>query len=293
MVNIFQKANAKAVPIPAYLASKGILPVVQNGGEYCYFSPFREERTPSFFVNISANVYHDFAEPEKGTDNIKLVMKLDGCDYLQAIRILSEIDENQHIEFRQDLPASPQYQSFVKKIIGLKHPALINYITKTRHIPLKIASQYLNEIHYSTSKGDFFSLGFKNISGGYELRNQSFKGCIGKKDISICGNRSGIVAYVFEGFIDFLSLLASGRAVSDQACFFVLNSISLINQLPDLERFDLISVILDNDEAGQKATMTLTNKYVNAWNYSKMVFPGSKDFNDYLISKNGNKTAAH
>ncbi|MEO6285815.1 MAG: toprim domain-containing protein [Dyadobacter sp.] len=292
MITTEQRQSLKMIPITAYLASKGILPVVQSGGEYCYFSPFRKEKTPSFFVNIASNIYHDFAEPEKGTDNIKLVMKLDNCDFLTAVHILMRVDFSKEIELMQDLPASPQYQSFIKRIANLKHPALINYITKVRHIPFHIANSSLSEIHYTTSKGDFFSLGFKNISDGWELRNQSFKGSIGKKDISIRGNRDGVGAYVFEGFIDYLSFIAKNPKKLISTTFYILNSISLINSLPDLERYDIISLALDNDEKGKEAALKLCNKYPNAWNYSAFQFPKHKDFNDFLISTN-DKTTTH
>lgn len=288
MITTEQRQSIKATPITSYLAGKGIFPVLESGGEYCYFSPFREERTPSFFVNPGKNFFIDFADGYGG-DVIKLVMTLEAVDFIAAIKILQQVDQSFEIELQQNLPASPQYQSFIKRITPLKHPALINYITKVRRIPLSVAKAELSEIHYGTSRGEFFSLGFKNLSDGWELRNPSFKGSIGQKDISVRGNASGRFAVVFEGFIDYLSFVAVHKKqfenrLSD-TCFYILNSLSLVRRLPDLERFEMISLYLDNDREGEKAALLLLEKYCNSFNHSKILFPDKKDFNEYLISK--------
>ena len=51
------------------------------------------------------------------------------------------------------------------------------------------------------------AIGFKNDSGGYELRNPYFKGSSSPKDITTFNNGAK-EATVFEGFIDFLSFMA-------------------------------------------------------------------------------------
>lgn len=288
MLTQSQRQDVKSVPITSYLAGKKIFPVLETGGEYCYFSPFRRERTPSFFVNPGKNVFMDFADGNGG-DNIKLVTQLDKVDFLAAAKILQSVDQTFEIELRAGLPASPQYQSFVKRITPVTHHALANYITGTRGIPLSIARHELSEIHYYTSKGEFFSLGFKNESDGWELRNPSFKGCIGQKDISIRGNRSGRFAMIFEGFTDYLSFLVCHTKLLDNGgkdtCFYILNSLSLIGRLPDLERFEVIFLYLDNDHEGKKAAVRIAEKYQHAFNHSALLFPGHKDFNHYLTSK--------
>jgi hypothetical protein len=50
-------------------------------------------------------------------------------------------------------------------------------------------------------------LGFKNDSGGYELRSEFFKGSNSPKDITAFKNRGKKVA-AFEGFFDFLSFIS-------------------------------------------------------------------------------------
>lgn len=287
MITTEQRQLIKATPITSYLAGKGVMPVLESGGEYCYFSPFREEKTPSFFVNPGKNVFIDFADGYGG-DVIKLVMTLDAVDFIAAIKILQQVDQSFEIELQQNLPASPQYQSFIKRITPLKHPALINYITKVRRIPLSVAKSELSEIHYRTSRGEFFSLGFKNLSDGWELRNPSFKGSIGQKDISVRGNPSATWACVFEGFIDYLSWLSlnvqSSCKNQNLYCFYILNSLSLTSRLPDLERFEMISLFLDNDNPGREAALKLAEKYEHAHNSSMQFFPNQKDLNDYLRS---------
>jgi len=288
MLSLEERQLIKTVPITSYLAGKQIFPVLQTGGEYCYFSPFRNERTPSFFVNPAKNVYIDFCDGYGG-DSIKLVQALDNVGFAQAVAILQSVDQSFEIELQANLPASPQYQSFVKRITPIHHHALISYITSVRKVSLAVARKELSEIHYRTSKGEFFSLGFKNESDGWELRNPSFKGCIGQKDISIRGNRSGRFAYVFEGFIDYLSFVTCHAkriaSQSNDTCFYILNSLSLVNRLPDLERFEIVSLFLDNDEPGIKAADHLASKYSNTFNYSAILFPQHKDYNAYHANK--------
>jgi hypothetical protein len=63
-----------------------------------------------------------------------------------------------------------------------------------------LANQYCREVHYQNSAGKFFSVGFLNDKGGYELSNKpNFKGCISPKDITTFRNNAD-ACLVFEGF---------------------------------------------------------------------------------------------
>jgi hypothetical protein len=285
MLTTEQRQNIKAVPITAYLAGKGFLPVLETGGEYCYFSPFRKERTPSFFVNAARNICNDFADPENGGDNIKLVMRLEQCDFIQAVKILLSVDQSLEIELMQNLPASPQYQSFINKVVLLTSNPLKTYLYTERGLIQKYCVKRVSEVHYSTSKGSFYSIGFKNDLGGWELRNAKFKGCIGKKAITTI-NASDSNCLIFEGFMDYLSYLTDMRIEHHGgATIIVLNSLSLISQLPDLNRFKLVGLYLDNDDSGIRAAEKLTAKYSHVYNTSATCFPEFKDYNEFLLSK--------
>ena len=72
------------------------------------------------------------------------------------------------------------------------------------------------------------ALGFKNDSGGYELRNELFKGSNTPKDITTFKN-SGKKVAIFEGFFDFnsfTSLLQNKELKAFSFC--ILNSLSFL-----------------------------------------------------------------
>lgn len=57
----------------------------------------------------------------------------------------------------------------------LNHPALLRYLSE-RKINLYIARKECAELHFSHNCKNYFAIGFKNKSGGYEVRNRFFKG---------------------------------------------------------------------------------------------------------------------
>ena len=58
--------QAKGVPIGTLMEKLGLIPAKQHGKEVWYLSPFREEKTPSFHVNVAKNIWFDFGEGKGG-----------------------------------------------------------------------------------------------------------------------------------------------------------------------------------------------------------------------------------
>ncbi|GAB3167569.1 CHC2 zinc finger domain-containing protein [Telluribacter humicola] len=75
--------KVKEVPITSFLQSVGLHPIKEYGRELIYLSPLREEKTPSFSVNIIKNSFNDFggSEEMKG-DIIRLVRLFYNCGFL-------------------------------------------------------------------------------------------------------------------------------------------------------------------------------------------------------------------
>ena len=59
------------------------------GREYKGLSPFKTEKTPSFFVNDQKGFYHCFASGEHG-DIFTFVMKTEGLEFPEAVERLAE-----------------------------------------------------------------------------------------------------------------------------------------------------------------------------------------------------------
>src|SRR5688572_5834139 len=61
----------------------------RKGREYAGLSPFKVEKTPSFFVNDQKGFYHCFASGEHG-DIFKFVMTTEGLSFPEAVERLAQ-----------------------------------------------------------------------------------------------------------------------------------------------------------------------------------------------------------
>jgi len=68
-------------------------------------------------------------------------------------------------------------------IVQLTSPALLAYLQE-RGINTALAKRECKEARFTHNGKRYFAIAFPNISGGYEIRNRYFKGCIAPKEIS-------------------------------------------------------------------------------------------------------------
>ena len=78
--------------------------------------------------------------------------------------------------------SAPSMERF--EVVPLEQRALVAYLQE-RGIPAYIAKAKCKEAYYCVNGRFYFAVAFENVSGGCELRNRYFKGCRGRKDISI------------------------------------------------------------------------------------------------------------
>ena len=276
--------------------SLGHVPVRIRHNQYGYLSPFREEQMPSFKVNDKLNEWYDFALSEGG-GIIELVLRLYRlCSVSEALRVI-ESRTNALPSARLPLAcAEPDIGEAMTNmvVLPLSHHALLSYL-RSRYVDMGIARQFCKEIHYELRKRHYFSIAFENVSGGYEMRNPYYKGCIRKKDISViehtAGERQKHVC-VYEGFMDFLSYLTLCRRGDTVVCLqvpcdhIVMNSVSNLKKtLQALGGYKYIHCYLDNDLAGQKSVETIAGLYgIKAVNEA-VRYAEYKDLNDYLRGK--------
>lgn len=261
--------EAKQIRLVEYLRIIGHSPVNTRGCQYWYLSPLREERTPSFKVNDNLNEWYDFGL-SAGGDIIELGKHLYRTGNVSVV--LLRISENaigvpfQQLQSRSVRPGPIEEEMENVEVRELSHHALLSYL-RSRYISENIGRLYCKEIHYELRKRHYFAIAFENKTGGYEVRNPYYKGCIKGKDISVIRYNKDIIqnhVCVFEGFMDFLSYQELHRKGDYHICidnptdFLVMNSVSNLKKcLVELGRYTVIHCYLDNDLAGRKTVETI------------------------------------
>jgi hypothetical protein len=203
----------KHISIKQYLQERGINPTIERGYYGMYGSPFRKDNHPSFKVDYHRNIWFDFGTNEGGSI-IDLVMRMEGYSLKEAAAKLEKeyvgIDPNS-FSFHRDnhsveaIASGNESAITIQDIIPVSHPKLVGWV-KERKIDLEPVNRYCREIHYQIQNRNYFSIGFRNDRGGYELSNLSgFKGCISPKDITTVRNNRN-TCLVFEGFWDFFPI---------------------------------------------------------------------------------------
>ena len=276
-----QHKDIKHIPIKDFLAKHGIYPTKENTGYGMYKSPFRDELTASFKVDYRQNLWHDFGTGEGGSI-IDLVMKMQQCDFIVATQILQK--ENHSFFFQRENSINDKTTNSLTNtaIRPLETPKLLTFL-QSRKIDLETAKAFCREIHYEIGGRNYFALGFPNDAGGYELRNPQFKGCLPPKEITTFDHQTKNV-HLFEGFMDYLSLLTLQAKQADVSAV-VLNSITNLEKaIPFLSKHEKINAFLDNDEAGKQALQKLQKCNLPIIDISKC-YAEFKDVNDFLCGK--------
>lgn len=286
-------SRIKRYPIVEYLERKGIKPVRKTLTYAMYRSPLREETHPSFKVDTEKNLWIDYAEG-RGGSIIDLCMRMEGCTLSEAIHRLGQnASDNGTSSFLNDfVPNNPQPVMAVngaRRLIEISDtlpPHLQDYLTKERCINLKKAMPFLKCISYEVRGRHYQAIGFANLSGGYELRdNKTFKGTIAPKDITPIFTDRAEPVCIFEGFMDFLSFLSMKEEITNHS--LVMNSVSnvarTIRYLND-RYLTHIRAFLDNDEAGRRAVQDFIKAgfHVEDMNIHYKDF---KDLNDFHVSR--------
>lgn len=280
--------EAKKVPIESYLQTLGFNPVNsrKGGTELWYNSPLKKDKTASFKVDTNRNTWYDFSL-SKGGSIIDFVIVNSSCNVSEAFKKISESKAVDFVvKFKPTFIAKPEVM-VINSIKNLQNQALISYIIE-RRISVLIAQKYLLEIYYSPGdkKDNYFALGFKNTSEGYEVRNKYFKGCIGKKSISFVQGKNRNSVSIFEGFFDFLSVLEEKKILELKTDVIILNSITQLHEAMKLigkNNYTKIFSFLDNDDAGSMATNQIQEQFKGSFLDMRYLYKSFKDYNQKLM----------
>ncbi|QEM12602.1 toprim domain-containing protein [Mucilaginibacter rubeus] len=276
-------AEARKISIISYLEKCGIQPQRIKAHNYWYLSPLRDEKTASFKVNTKLNAWMDFGEGTGG-NLIDLGIRMHHCSVEEFLERLNNGNHDFSFHQQASRKAEPQPENpvIITGVKALEHPALIAYL-KTRGVDPAVATTYCKEVDFTISGKPYFAIGFTNRSGGYELRNNWFKGASSPKDITIIGGCHK-TTIVLEGFTDFLSLLQlkGGKPQSD---FIILNSVALAERaVPILKSYSEVFLMLNHDKAGIAAAEKLQAVGISFTDASDF-YKGFNDINEYLAAQ--------
>ena len=273
------------IPLEEALVSLGHLPTKQNEKEAWFLNPFSTENHASFKLDKRKNVWYLHSEGIGG-NNIDFMMK-----YLKAsVKEVLEWAEKQNFSSFQSQKdyhsKSSRLNYHITEIKELQNENLKEYLHQ-RGISSK-TYPLVKEVHFTIGEKKLYAIGFENLSGGWELRNQFYKGSLLKKDISVVNLNNNLEknkkVVVFEGFIDALSFVEMKPFYKGD--LLVMNSISLLNRTKEhLKIYSEIHLFLDNDKAGETCKNEILKSFPEAKNHSE-IYALHKDLNDYLQFKN-------
>ncbi len=285
-----------SISLEEVLLSLGHLPTKQNEKEAWYLNPFASESQASFKLDKRINAWYLHSEGVggKNTDFMKKYLNTSVNGVLDWAQKQNFSSFHQQAQIKK---SEPNYR--ITEMLNLENPNLKKYLQERGLSPKTY--NYVKEIRFTIGSKKLYAIGFKNLSGGFELRNSFYKGSLLKKDISIINLNCGLQdissvevkniksAAVFEGFMDALSFIEMQRSFVGE--ILVMNSIALLNKsIECLKNYSDINLFLDNDNAGIKCKSQIIKSFPEAKDHSG-IYSNHKDLNEFLIHRIKNDAA--
>lgn len=256
-----------------------------------YFSPFHDEKTPSFHIDDEKHKWFDHGNrvpcQKAGGDVFDLVMAIKACTFPEACEYLSAFHPDLSVRHDDEIidvsgkgfTSSLDHRTIDRVLPSFRAYNLKNYVLHERHIPLSILDRYCREVHYTNyyKNGTSFSpyaIGFPNIDGEWALRWPSDTPGKGKlstgqnysvispdgrsvsaRELADGSYRPSGAVVVFEGFMDFMSWLAwKGKETPERADVVVLNSVTsnAVRSMDFIGRHNYVVNYIDTDETGNR-----------------------------------------
>lgn len=293
MTSLTEKAKyiKENVALTDFLNSLGFTPHGKPAKETMYISMLRDSDTnASFSVNDKLGCWYDHGMGKGG--NIIDFARL----YWQNLSFKEVLEKIEGVAGLTIAAADIQFPSRPRIRPAMKLPNYliqsvkpfgttegINAYLKSRGV-FDVAKGLMSEIHYYVEnekkvRKNYYASAWQNEMGGWEVRNKYFKGCLGKKGITLLPGDPRQLA-VFEGFFNYLSWKAENP--NSAKSILVLNSLALLDQgLEKAKVFPDIDVYMDHDPAGFGAL----KKWVEVLPYSRdksAVYQQYNDYNDKL-----------
>ena len=266
----------------------------RSGGRIMFKAPWRDENNASMGVDPKLNLWCDYGEDFHGGSNLDLVMRLglakdidEAADWIMdhfmkgmplgELKLLREHSSRPH--------AAKEPALWVTKAEAITSKALKKY-AKKRGVAEDILVRFCKEVIYANrnrSNETRYGIGLQNRSGGWSIRSSIWKVSVSPIDITVIHGEDNGYCIVFEGMFDFLSYATQqGTLPCD---IIILNSVSNKQKAVSiLEMYAEIDGYLDNDKAGDEATLYFKDKFNDKFTDMRGIFKGFNDYNEYHLS---------
>lgn len=314
--------QAKKLNLPELMSRMGYEPErsIKGGYELWYKSPFRTEKDASFHTSYLGGkwIWNDFGD--HGGTVIDFIMRHERFTSVREVLTfldhmyqghLFEKPKSKRVRAFPQQPTLFSFQQHDREAVEnfsteptlefiaatpITGKTLFRYLEKERGIPRQLVTRYLVRILYRNRKDgrEYYGFGMENESGGYEVRAASsrydFKSALIARDLSLVpGTDSALQAVnVFEGMLDFLSLLAMHKIEQLRGDALILHSTSSFSKARSFiqqNRYVTINTFLDNDRTGEETTGRFSHAFPNQVSPQNSLYRGFKDLNQALIER--------
>jgi hypothetical protein len=275
------------VSITGLLAKLGFQPSHNSGQETVYRSILRQDgKKPSFCVNDTLGVWYD-KNTGKGGNVIDFGLAFwPGLQTREVCGKLCEVmqqtvptvpEAKQPGKRRRQNVKLPYYR--IDKVCELGQTPSIRQFLERRGI-WREAQGILQEVHYHRVDNHqeptlYTAAGHRNESGGWQVRNKYFKGCLGNKGLTLLPGDDRRLC-VFKNIFDYFSWKNDHPGVNDSA--LMVNSYNLLPAAIRVAmRYPTLAVYFDHSPEGH----TSLRQFITELPYATDGTPAFKGHHDY------------
>ena len=262
--------------------------------ELVYKSPYREENTPSCFVNDETGQWYDHGDARGGNiiDLAQHVLK--EPDIQVVVATINDMYNGVNVEYMaakkselRQVEKSDAHKLVKVQPLG-KNYAITSYLSDRGVYDVAARTGLVKEVYYdyiNDKTGEikrYFGAGWENSKGGWEIRNKYGKIGIIDRDLTIKSGSTGI-AHVFEGAMDYLTALRE-KTISFKDTAIILNGLGMYKRGLDYLKQNPhphINLFLDNGKGGDKFTTIYQEHFPNAVD-KRSYYQGYSDYNDKI-----------